>query len=171
MELLTYVLDGILVYKNDLGQGGVMLAGDFQHMSKGRGIRHSRANGSPLDAVHVFECRVQPDKPGLSPDCAQKRFSAANRRGVFCLVASQDALRSSFHINQDVQVYSSLPDRGTHLIHALEPGRQAWMHVITGRIQLPDLELTAGDGVAFQDEISVSVTALEASELLLFDLA
>ena len=171
VELLTYVLDGVLLYKNDLGQSGILLSGDFQHMSKGTGIRHSRSNGSPLDPAHVFECRIGPDRQGLAPRCAQMRFSSANRRGIFCLVASPDPVRSSFRINQDVRVYSSLPDRGSHLIHGIEAGRQAWLHVVTGGIQLGGLELVAGDGVAFQDEVSVSITALVPSELLLFDLA
>jgi len=45
------------------------------------------------------------------------------------------------------------------------------LQVVTGRIQVLDLALIAGDGVAYMDELSVSITALEPSEVLLFDLA
>jgi len=171
IEILTYVLDGLIVHEDDLGHGGVIRSGDFQHMSAGSGVSHSRINGSRLDHAHYFEGRLRPDTEGRTPHCAQKRFSVADRKGVFCLVASPDVLRSSFRIRQNVQVYTSLPDRGCHLIHELKPGRQAWLHVISGKIQLHQLALVAGDGIAYQDEISVSVTAMEASELLLFDLA
>ena len=74
-------------------------------------------------------------------------------------------------LRQDVRVYSSLPDRGCHLIHELQPERRAWLQVLKGRIRLDSMMLVAGDGVAFQDERSVSITALEPSEVLLFDLA
>lgn len=171
MEILTYVLDGLLVHEDDLGHAGIIRSGEFQHMSAGGGIRHSRFNGSLIDQAHVFECWVRPDTQGLPPDCAQRRFPAADRKRTFCLVASPDSLQSSFRIRQDALVYSSLPNRGCHLIHELRPGRQAWLHVVRGRIQLLHLDLIAGDGVAFLDELAVSVTALEPSELLLFDLA
>ena len=171
MEILTYVVDGFLLHEDDLGHPKFIRAGEFQHMSAGRGIRQNRTNGSQVDPAHVFESRFRPDTLGLAPQCVEKRFSAADRKGIFWLVASPDALRSSFCISQDVQVYSSLPDRGCHLIHELLPTRQAWLHVVSGKIGLLNIELIAGDGVAFQDEISVSVTAMELSELLLFDLA
>ncbi|HTF58129.1 MAG TPA: pirin family protein [Planctomycetota bacterium] len=171
LETLTYVLDGTLLHEDDGGHTGVIRSGEFQHMSAGSGMRHQRLNGSQVDHAHVFEGRLRSDSKGKTPDCVQKRFSAADRKGVFCLIASPDELRSSFHLRQDIRVYSSLPDRGCHLIHELKPGRQAWLHVVRGRIQLHDLSLIAGDGVAYLDEISVSVTALEPSELLLFDLA
>jgi hypothetical protein len=171
METLTYVLDGILLHEDDRGHSRVIRSGEFQLMSAGSGMRHQRINGSQVDFVHIFEGRFRAYSQGETPDCVQKRFSAADRKGIFCLVASPDALKSSFHLRQDIRVYSSLPDRGCHLIHELKPGRQAWLHVIRGRIQLESHVLIAGDGVAFLDEISVSITALEPSELLLFDLA
>ena len=171
MEILTYVMDGVLLHEDDLGQSRVIRSGEFQLISAGSGLRHKRTNGSRLDAALVFEGRFQTDSPGLAPRCLHRRFSAGDRKGVFLLVASPEARPGSFQIHQDVQVYSSLPDRGCHLIHAIKPGRHAWLQVIQGRVQLLDLALVAGDGVAFLDEISVSITALESSELLLFDLA
>ena len=170
-ETLTYVLDGILLHEDDLGHAGVIRSGEFQLMSAGTGMRHQRFNVSQVDPAHVLEGRLRPDSQDRVPESMQRRFSSADRKGIFCLVASPDALQSSLRIHQDVQVYSSLPDRGCHLIHELRPGRQAWLHVVRGRIQLHHFALVAGDGVAFLDEISVSVTALEPSELLLFDLA
>jgi quercetin 2,3-dioxygenase len=171
LEILTYVLDGTLLHEDDLGQARVIRSGEFQLISAGSGIRHKRFNRSQLDVVRVFESSLRSDTPSRSPECAQLRFATGDRKGVFLLVASPEARPGAFQIHQDVRVYSSLPDRGCHLIHAIKPGRHAWLQVIRGRIQLPNLALMAGDGVAFLDEISVSITALEPSELLLFDLA
>jgi redox-sensitive bicupin YhaK (pirin superfamily) len=171
LEILTYVMEGVLVHEDDLGHHQVIRSGEFQLITAGSGMRHKRSNGSHLDAARMFEIRLPSDILDLVPQCAQRRFSAGDRRGVFLLVASPEAGPGTFRIQPDVRIYSSLPDRGCHLIHAIKPGRHAWLQVIRGRIQLLDLALLAGDGVAFLDEISVSITALEPSELLLFDLA
>src|ERR1700742_491924 len=41
MEILTYVLEGELEHRDSLGNGGLLTPGEVQHMSAGRGIRHS----------------------------------------------------------------------------------------------------------------------------------
>jgi redox-sensitive bicupin YhaK (pirin superfamily) len=171
LETLTYVLDGIVLHADNRGYAGVIRSGDFQLMSAGSGMRHERINGSHLDRARIIESRIRPEAQGNDPECRQKRFSSADRKGVLCLIASPDDLKTSLQLRQNVRVYSSLPDRGCHLIHELKPERRAWLHVIRGGIQLNHLALVAGDGVAFQDERSVSITALEPSEVLLFDLA
>jgi redox-sensitive bicupin YhaK (pirin superfamily) len=68
-------------------------------------------------------------------------------------------------------VYSSILLLGSHLIHEIEDGRTAWLHVVKGRILLQDQSLRTGDGVALVDEPTASFTAQEPSEILLFDLA
>jgi redox-sensitive bicupin YhaK (pirin superfamily) len=56
------------------------------------------------------------------------------------------------------------------MIHELSPGRSAWLHVVKGQIQLEDFNLTTGDGAGLSLEMSVSFTAQEPTEILLFDL-
>ncbi|MCA9107560.1 MAG: pirin family protein, partial [Planctomycetales bacterium] len=43
--------------------------------------------------------------------------------------------------------------------------------VLKGRIQVHDLELDAGDGLAVSDEPSLLLKSVESAELMLFDLA
>lgn len=68
-------------------------------------------------------------------------------------------------------MYSTLIHKGNHMIHELKPGRNAWLHVVKGRVHLNDLHLQEGDGAGFSGERSVSFTAQEPAEILLFDLA
>jgi redox-sensitive bicupin YhaK (pirin superfamily) len=67
-------------------------------------------------------------------------------------------------------LYSSLLEKGHHVVHELRSGRGAWLKVIAGRIRLIDQSVQAGDGAALEDELVVSFTAQEPSEILLFDL-
>ena len=57
------------------------------------------------------------------------------------------------------------------MIHELSPGRSAWLHVVKGRIQMEEFNLTTGDGAGLSLEMSVSFTAQEPTEILLFDLS
>lgn len=68
-------------------------------------------------------------------------------------------------------MYSGLIHEGTHIIHELGPDRKAWLHVVSGKIQINGYPLQTGDGMGFTEEKSVSFTASEPSSIILFDLA
>ena len=169
-EIVTYVHKGALAHEDSTGNSGVIHAGEFQRMTTGRGIRHKETNASRTDWAHVFRISLHPSEVGL--DCAheQKRFTAAQRRNVLCVVASPDGRKGSLRIHQDALAYSSILDPGHRLVHGLLPGRSAWLHVICGEATLDDIVLTHGDGVGITIEPSVSLTVQEDTEILLVDL-
>ena len=169
-ELVTYVHEGALAYEDSVGRSGVIHAGEFQRMTAGRGIRHSETNASRADWAHVFRIGLCPAEAGLEPSQEQKRFSAAERRGVLCVVASPDARRGSLRIHQDALMYSAMLDPGQHVVHELAQGRGAWLHLVQGEVTLGDFVLTTGDGAGVTAERAVSLTAREDTEILLLDL-
>jgi len=170
VEIVTYARAGALAYEDSMGCSGVVQAGEFQRMTAGRGIRHNEMNLSRTDGVHVFQIGLRSRQVGLEPGYEQKRFSAAERRGGLCVVASPDARGGSLRIHQDALVYSAMLESGQHLVHELSQGRRAWLHVVEGEVTLDDVVLTTGDGAGFTAERAVSLTAREESEILLLDL-
>jgi redox-sensitive bicupin YhaK (pirin superfamily) len=169
-EIVTYVREGTLGYQDSAGQSGVLCAGEFQRMTVGPDVRYSETNASPSEWAHVFQIWLRPSTQGLEPGHEQKRFSNADRRGRLCLVASRDAHSGSLHICQDVQMYSAVLKPGRHIIHALSPGRRAWLHIVQGWATLGEVSLRTGDGAGVEDEPTVSLTAREDTEILLLDL-
>lgn len=169
-EIVTYVREGALAYEDDMGRSGVIQAGEFHHMTAGPGLRHSETNLSRSDWAHVFQIWLRSSAAGLEASRGQKRFSAAERRGVLCVVASLNGRRGSLPIDQDVSIYSAMLDRGHHVIHELSAGRLAWVHLVHGEVVFGDVVLTTGDGAGVTAERAVSLTAQETSELLLIDL-
>jgi hypothetical protein len=168
--ILTYVREGALAYENSLGSSGVLQAGEFQRVTTGRGLHHSQTNASRTDFAHFFQIWLRPPEVDLDPGHDQKRFTAAQRRGGLCVVASPDARRGSLRIHQDALIFSALLDPGQHVVRELSQGRSAWLHVVRGEVTLGDTVLGTGDGAGIAAERAVSLTAREESSILLVDL-
>lgn len=171
MEIITYVLSGKLEHKDSLGTGSVILPGDGQRMSAGRGIRHSEANPSSTEAVHLLQIWILPDKQGHEPGYEQKAFPDAEKRGKFRLIASSDGGDGSVKINQDAKLLVSQLEAGEEITQQLGAKRYAWLQVAKGEVELNGQKLHQGDGAAISEEKKLTLKATEAAEVLLFDLA
>ena len=169
-DIVTYVREGALAYDDSTGRSGVIHAGEFQRTTIGRGSRHSETNASRTECAHVFQIWLRPAQAGLEPGHEQKRFSAADRRGALCVVASSDARRGSLLIHQDAVVYSAMLSPGKHVVHELGQDRRAWLHLVEGEATLGDVVLSSGDGAGITAERAVSLTARKETEILLVDL-
>jgi quercetin 2,3-dioxygenase len=170
VEILTYVYEGALGFESSLGGSGVVQAGEFQHLTAGRGIHYSQVNQSRTDIVRFFQIWLRSWQLGLQHEHEQRRFTAGQRRGGLCVVASHDGRGGSLHINQDAQIYSALLAPGSHVVHELAPARREWLHVVQGEVALDDTILTTGDGAGVTGQRAISFMAREESEILLIDL-
>jgi quercetin 2,3-dioxygenase len=171
MEIITYVLSGELEHKDSLGTGSVILPGDGQRMSAGRGIRHSEYNPSKTEKVHLLQIWIMPDKPGHEPGYEQKSFPESEKRGQLRLIASRDGANGSVKINQDASLFVSLLSPGDEAKHALGAKRHAWVQVAKGEVELNGEKLRQGDGAAVSDEKALTIKGTKDAEVLLFDLA
>ncbi len=171
MEIITYVLAGRLEHKDSLGTGSVILPGDGQRMSAGRGIRHSEFNPSMSEKVHLLQIWILPDRAGHEPGYEQKSFPESEKRGRLRLIASKDGSDGSVKINQDAQLFATLLAPGEEVRHLLGAKRYAWVQVAKGEVNLNGQMLEQGDGAAVSDEKELTIKATKDAEVLLFDLA
>jgi redox-sensitive bicupin YhaK (pirin superfamily) len=168
MEIVTYMLDGELEHRDSMGNGSVIHPGKVQRMTAGTGVRHSEFNPSPVSPSHLLQIWLLPDREGLKPGYEEKFFSEADRTGEFCLVASRDGRDGSLTIHQNADVLATILKDGT-ASHAFAAGRGGWLQVARGSFDLGGRQLIAGDGVAIEDEPSITLAG--NGEALLFDLA
>jgi redox-sensitive bicupin YhaK (pirin superfamily) len=171
MEIVTWVLAGALEHKDSLGNGGVIRPGEVQRMRAGHGIAHSEYNASATEPVHLLQIWIEPDTDGLEPGYEQIAFAPASLQGRLRLIASSDGREGSVTIHQDATIHAGRLAAGDRVSLALAPGRRAWLQVATGRIKVQGYPLEAGDAVAIRFESGTEIEALEASELVVFDLA
>jgi len=163
MEIVTYVLEGKLQHKDSLGNGSVIAPGEIQRMSAGTGIMHSEFNASAEEPVHFLQIWIVPARTGISPDYEQKTLGEAAPTGSL--------VPAPITLQQDAVIYITKLDAGTTVSHAIAQGRGAWLQVARGIVALADTEMKEGDGAAIEGEAKLTIEAMTAAEVLLFDLA
>jgi len=171
MEIITYVLEGALAHKDSTGTSSVIRVGDVQRMSAGTGISHSEYNASQTEPVHFLQIWIAPDGTGLAPGYEQRAFALDEHGGKWILVASKDGRDGSVTVHQDVDLWAARFGHGEPLRARVQPGRKVWTQVARGTVWVNGATLKPGDGAALIEEEVLEIEALEASELLLFDLS
>jgi redox-sensitive bicupin YhaK (pirin superfamily) len=168
MEILTWMLDGSLEHRDSMGSGAVIRPGELQHMTAGSGVLHSEFNPDAKKAAHLLQIWILPERANLKPEYEQLKFEDSELRGEFHHVAGPKA---PVTIHQDADLHIARLDTGGEAKHPLAKGRHAWLQVAHGTVKLNGTPLKQGDGAAISDEKEIRVTADQASEVLLFDLA
>lgn len=173
MEIISYVLAGELEHKDSIGNGSVIRPGDVQRMSAGSGISHSEFNASSTHPVHFLQIWILPDTKGLSPSYEQKYFSPEDKQGKLKLVGSPDGRDNSVTIHQDVNLYVASLNKNETLEYLIPTlGRNIWIQVAQGKVEVNGQLLSAGDGAAIVLEEKIAIASLtDHTECLLFDLA
>jgi hypothetical protein len=170
MEIVTWVLNGVVKHKDSTGSEGEIRPGEAQRMSAGTGIYHSEFNGSDTAPVRLLQIWIEPAEKGMEPGYEQKFFPQAERLNRLRLIASPDGREGSVTIGQDAAIYDAILSPGAAVEHPLKSGRAAWVQVAKGAIEMNGLALEEGDGAAITGESAVRLAADKPSEVLVFDL-
>lgn len=169
MEIISYVLEGEIEHRDNMGNGAIARPGDVQRMSAGTGVMHSEFNHSNENGLHFLQIWIEPAKLGIPPSYEQKAFPVASRKAQWRLVVSQDGRDDSVSINQDVNLYAGLFQQGDSVTPP--PSRHTWLHVVKGSLEVNGSLLSAGDAASFAPEESIQLTCPDHADVLLFDLA
>ena len=80
MEIITYVREGAITHRDNLGNEGRTEAGDVQVMSAGTGVVHCEYNLEPGKTT-LFQIWIMPDRRGAKPSWGAKQFPKETARG------------------------------------------------------------------------------------------
>ena len=169
MEIITYVRKGAITHEDSLGNRGRTVAGDIQVMSAGTGIAHSEFNQED-ETTEIFQIWIYPDQSGLPPAWGTRPFPVGERAGKFVTLASGMADdRDALPIRADARLVAATLPAGQAAEYESGPDRKIYMVPATGRIEIGERIVAAGDGVAVRDETRLSIKALQDSEIVLVD--
>ena len=169
MEIISYVLEGVIEHKDSEGNVQTLPAGEFQLMSAGSGIYHSEYNGSQSEDLKFLQIWIQPDTVGNKPGYQQKDFG--NNTGLTA-IATPDGRDGTLHIKQDATLHQLILEPGQSIELPIIKGRNVYVHQVTGQLSVDDVLLDVGDGakVEAQNQLNFANQSSESVTALVFDL-
>jgi redox-sensitive bicupin YhaK (pirin superfamily) len=171
MEIVTYIREGAITHRDNLGNQGVTQAGDVQVMHAGTGITHAEYNLEKVP-TRLFQIWILPDRRGVEPGWATRAFPR-DGHGLSVLASGRaaDAGSSALPLHADAAVLAGTLAEGETAELSLAPGRAAYLVPVNGAVTVNGVAARARDGVAIAGERAVSVTATKATELVVVEVA
>jgi redox-sensitive bicupin YhaK (pirin superfamily) len=169
MEIITYVREGAVTHRDNLGNEGRTGAGDVQVMSAGTGIRHAEYN-LEQKPTRIFQIWITPNANGGSPAWGAQPFPKADRSG--CLVTLASGFESdadALPIRARARVVGATLKTGESVEYALGDGRHAYLVPASGTVEVNGVRIHARDGAAIKDVAVIRITAIEDAELVMVD--
>jgi len=172
MEIITYVREGAITHRDNLGNQGRTVAGDVQVMSAGTGVSHSEYNLEP-GVTRIFQIWILPSRQGERPSWGTKPFPKDDRSGRFVTLASGvDGDDDALPIRTDARVLGATVRAGETVEYRFaDTSRHGYLVLAKGSADLNGVALSARDGAAIHGEQAIMVTAREDAELVLVDAA
>jgi quercetin 2,3-dioxygenase len=171
LEIITYVREGRMCHRDNLGNEGTIEAGDVQIMSAGRGITHTEVSYRE-GASKVYQIWLLPRETDGEPQWESKQFPRGHRAGKLVALASGFADDTdAIPLRADARLLAATLQGGQTVTYELQKSRKAYLVSAVGRIALNDQLMNGGDGAAITDEKQLSIRALEAAEIIIVDVA
>jgi len=169
MEIVTYVRQGTITHRDNLGNVGHTAAGDVQVMSAGTGIVHAEHNLGE-EPVRLFQIWIMPGQGGVKPRWETRAFPKQDRSGHLAVLASgRPGDKGAMAIHQDAAVMGGKLSPGDTVTYRLEPTRKAYVVSTDAAITVNGVEVPPRAGVAIADESSLEIKASGGTDVVLVD--
>ncbi len=170
MEIITYVRKGAITHQDNLGNHGRTEVGDVQIMSAGTGIRHSEYN-LETGETQIFQIWIAPSERGNAPHWGARPFPKGQRAGRFVTLASGYAEdEEALQIRAPARVLGATLKAGEQTEYHLGKERLAYLVPASGSVEIEGVAVKARDGAAIKDTETLTLKALEDTELVLVDI-
>jgi quercetin 2,3-dioxygenase len=171
MEIVTYIREGAITHRDDLGNKGRTEAGDVQVMHAGTGIVHAEYNQEE-GPTRLFQIWIMPDRRGVAPGWGTRQFPR-DGAGLSVLASGRpaDAGSDALPLHADAAVLAGTLQAGATAELTLPAGRALYLVPATGAVTVNGVAVGTRDGAAIAGEEKVSITATEPAELVVVDVA
>ncbi len=169
MEIITYVRQGSITHRDNLGNVGETSAGNVQVMSAGTGIVHAEHNLGD-EPVRLFQIWIMPNRRGVRPRWETRTFPEKSGGGALRLLASgrqghEDAMR----IHQDAAVLGGRLTAGETVTYRVDGKRRVYLVSTDAAVTINGTEVAARAGAGIAEEETLTITAAGNTDLVLVD--
>lgn len=168
MEIVTYVREGAITHRDNMGNEGRTEAGDVQVMSAGSGVMHSEYN-LESEQTKLFQIWIEPRAAGGDARWDAKTFPKGDRADQLEVLASgfdEDIESGALMIRADARLYGATLNKGSSITHEISNGAHIYLVGSAGKLRINGEEIEARDALAIRDVRSLHIEALDNAELV-----
>lgn len=169
MEIISYVVDGVLTHKDSMGNKRDLVRGQVQYMSAGTGVTHSEYNltEKPLRFLQIW---IIPNKKGYTPNYGDYRFEWEEREGKWLQIVSGLQGNAPIQIHQDMNISVVSLKANENIDYHIDSNRQVYLVQIEGCGMINGETINEKDGAEIIDEEKINLRAKTDSHIILFDM-
>jgi len=161
MEIFGYVVEGSSHHVDSLGHDVEVPAGAVQRMSSGRGISHTEGNTSNTPNRYL-QLWIRPNEFDTEPSHDWYQFTREDKLNKFCNITEK------LPIKQNARLLAGIFTENYQFV--LDSDRHYYLYVVTGSLNVNNIDLIEGDGLSFTEESILTIINPNESEVILFDL-
>lgn len=169
VELVTYVINGKLTFKNSIGDCFELGRGEVMYSSCGENLEYSIANAGDKEAVFI-QYYITPDTSDLTPCSEAHKYKWKRRINQWLEVVSKLEGEAQIRVNQDVKIEVLTLDPGELAGYAVDSDRMAYLIQLEGSSNVSGQALSAGAGLVI-DGSDITLEATEHSHFIIIEMA
>ncbi len=170
IEIISYVIEGSLAHRDNLGFKKTLSKGDIQYISAGKGILHSERNPEQEKKTHFLQIWVTPKEKGLSPQYQYRHIKEEEGQGTPLLLFSVNGRENSIPIHQDIDISLLRLSQGKNYQFSQPIYKMCWTQVVSGSLKVQGIEAEPGDGVGIKGHGEIHFEATEDCEVWIFSM-
>jgi len=170
MEIITYIRQGSITHKDNIGNVGEIKSGQIQVMSAGSGITHSEYNLSNEQTL-LFQIWIEPNQYNVKPRWENINLKNNSQESIEVLASGEEKYKNSDipKIYQDASVIRINGSQGL-LNYKSSKNRHFYFVLSKGKILLDKTEINERDGVYINEINEINFEFKKTSELILIDI-
>lgn len=169
MEIVTYVRQGAITHRDNLGNVGQTTAGNVQVMSAGTGIIHAEHNLG-AEPVRLFQIWIQPNRRGVAPRWETREFPKhAEDMALRLLASGRAGDEGAMRIHQDAAVLGARLAAGETVTYATTGGRCLYVVATDAALAINGVAVPARAGAAIAEESVLKISAEGQTDVVLVD--
>ena len=170
MEIITYIRQGLITHKDNIGNSGEIKSGQIQVMSAGSGITHSEYNLSNEETL-LFQIWIEPNQLDIKPRWKNINLKNESEESMKVLASGEKKYKNSdiLKIYQDASVIR-INGSQQSLNYKLDKERHAYFVLSKGKIFIDETEINKRDGVYIHGLNEINFDFKKTTEIILIDM-